>query len=436
MNAIWRWTGGPLVTFVAASVYVFAPAFRDTPPAPGALLLATVLISTLMGGTLSGLVSGVLGIACATYALSEPGTLLVMTQPNLFRLCLVAIFGLGTPLIVARIKARGERRLRREKAARARVETANHELMVLHAAFDQVEHGVLVLDANLRADFMNAAFRRIWALGPDDAQRRPTFAELVERARHNGVHALPPFDAEAEDYVTRRVAVVQEGRDETIDLRLSSGRIMRVQCKLLDGGGRLVTYTDVTDLMRQSEIFERLATTDDLTGVFNRRHFMALAEREFADSRQDGCPLALLILDIDLFKSINDCFGHAVGDIVIRHVARVCREMKRAGDILARIGGEEFTLLLPATDLADAAALAERINEQLARNPVTVDGHELRVTVSLGVAATDTATTTVGDLMRRADQALYGAKRGGRNRVQQAIATPTARTDQTPSAAA
>ena len=436
MNALWRWAGGPIVTFVAASLYVFAPAFRDAPPAPGALLLATVLVSTLIGGTVSGLGSGVVGLGCVAYALSEPGGLLVMTPQNLFRLCLVTIFGLGIPLVVARIKSRGERRLRRATAARTRAETANHELMVLHAAFDQVEHGVLVLDENLRADFMNAAFRRIWALRPDDAQRRPTFAELVERARHNGVHALPPFDTEAEDYVTRRVDVVKQGRDEAIDLRLSSGRIMRVQCKLLDGGGRLVTYTDVTDLMRQSEIFERLATTDDLTGVFNRRHFMAIAEREFTDSRDDGCPLALIILDIDLFKSINDCFGHAVGDIVIRHVARMCREAKRTGDILARIGGEEFTLLLPATELDEATALAERINEHLARNPVPVDGHELRVTVSLGVAVTDPATTTVGDLMRRADQALYGAKRGGRNRVQQAVALPAVRTDKSPSAAA
>jgi diguanylate cyclase (GGDEF)-like protein len=436
MNAACRRAVGPLVTLVAASLYVLAPPLRDAPPAPGALLLVTVLISTLLGGTLSGLVSGIVGIVCAAYALSESGTLLVMTPPNLFRLCLVTFFGLGIPVIVARIKARGERRLRREKAARARVETANHDLMVLHAAFDQVEHGVLVLDENLRTDFTNAAFRHMWALESDDAKLRPTFAELVERARHNGVHALPPFDAEAQDYVARRVALVQEGRDETIDLRLSNGRIVRIQCKLLDGGGRLVTYTDVTDLMRQAEVFERLATTDDLTGVFNRRHFMALAEREFADSRDGGCRLALLILDIDLFKSINDCFGHAVGDMVIRHVARVCREMKRTGDILARIGGEEFTLLLPATDIGEAAALAERINDHLAHNPVAVDGHELRVTVSLGVATTDTATTTVGDLMRRADQALYGAKRGGRNRVEQATAIPVTRANQIPSEAA
>jgi diguanylate cyclase (GGDEF)-like protein len=425
-----------MVTLLAASLYVFAPAFRDTPPAPGALLLAVILASTLIGGTASGLVSAVIGIAFAAYGLSEPGEFLVMSPQNLFRFALVVCFGLGVPVVVARIRARAERRLKREKAARTRAETTNRELLILHAAFDEVEHGVLVLDENLRADFMNAAFRRIWALGADEAGRRPTFVELVERARRNGVHAQHPFDTEAEDYVTRRIALVREGGDETIDLRLSSGRIMRVQCKPLDNGSRLVTYTDVTDLVHQSEAFERLATTDDLTGVFNRRHFMTLAEQAFADSRADGSPLALLILDIDLFKSINDCFGHGVGDIVIRHVAGVCREVKRDGDILARIGGEEFTLLLPRTNIDQAATLADGIKERLSHTPVGVDDDELRVSVSIGVADADDATLTLGDLMRRADQALYGAKRAGRNRVQRAAAPLAARVDTTPSAAA
>jgi diguanylate cyclase (GGDEF)-like protein len=416
MNAFWCRAIGPLVTVGAAGLFLSVPAFHDPPPAPGAIMLASVVLSTVLGGTISGLVSALIGIACGAYALSEPGEFLVMTPERLFRFFLLTGFGLGVPALVARIRAHSECMLSLEKAARAKVEEANHELMILHAALDKVDHGVLLLDENLEVDFMNEAFRRLWALDASEAERRPTFADLVHRAWDKGAHSIATL--EDENYVAHRVALVREGSEEPIDLRLTNGEIVRFQCKILASGGRLLTYTDVTDLVHQSEEFERLATTDDLTGVFNRRHFLTLAERAFADGLKDGRPVALLILDIDLFKSINDCFGHGVGDAVIRHVAGVCRDAQRKGDILARIGGEEFTLLLPNTDLAGAATFAEEVRSGLGASPVAVEGHCLRVTVSIGVAAADTATVTLGDLMRRADQALYGAKRSGRDQVQ------------------
>jgi diguanylate cyclase (GGDEF)-like protein len=366
--------------------------------------------------------------------LSEPGEFLVMTPEHLLRLFLLIGFGFGIPALVARIRAHSERMLSLEKAARATVEEANHELMILHAALNKVDHGVLLLDEHLRADFMNEAFRRLFGLDASEAGRRPTFAELVQRAWNAGVHAVAALDDE--NYVAQRVALVRRGSEEPIDLRLANGEIVRFQCKTLASGGRLLTYTDVTDIVRQSEEFERLATTDDLTGVFNRRHFLALAERAFTDCLKDGRPVALLILDIDLFKSINDCFGHGIGDAVIRHVAGVCRDSQRDGDILARIGGEEFTLLLPNTDLAGAAVFAEAIRSELGASPVAVEGHSLRATVSIGVAAADAATVSLGDLMRRADQALYGAKRSGRDRVQRSPADTTKRVTSAASVAA
>jgi diguanylate cyclase (GGDEF)-like protein len=416
MNAFWRRVTGPLVTLVAAGVFLSVPAFRDAPPAPGALLLACVITSTVLGGTVSGLVSALIGLACGAYALSAAGEILILPPDGLFRLALLTGFGLGIPITVARVRACSERALACERAARAKVERANHELMILHAALDKVDHGVLLLDENLQVDFMNEAFRRLWRLDASEAERRPTFAELVQRAWDKGVQAMATPDDD--NYVARRVALVRQGSEEPINLRLTRGKIVRFQCKTLASGGRLLTYMDVTDLVHQSEEFERLATTDDLTGVFNRRHFLTLAERAFIRSLSDGRPLALLILDIDLFKSINDCFGHGIGDAVIRHVAGICRDAQRDGDILARIGGEEFTLLLPNTDCDDAAALAEKIRTGLDTSSLSVEGHSLRVTVSIGVAAADTAMVSLGDLMRRADQALYGAKRGGRNRVQ------------------
>ena len=176
------------------------------------------------------------------------------------------------------------------------------------------------------------------------------------------------------------------------------------------------------DLVRHAEELERLATTDDLTGLCNRRHFLALAEDERRRHERKHRPLALLILDIDVFKSINDRFGHDVGDAVICHVARICREEIRPFDILARIGGEEFVLLLPETTPEQAMMLAERVRQHLEATPFVVDGADVTVTASIGVSE-GTQSEGIGDLMKRADQALYQAKREGRNRVKLARRT-------------
>lgn len=169
--------------------------------------------------------------------------------------------------------------------------------------------------------------------------------------------------------------------------------------------------------MRHAEELERLATTDDLTGLCNRRHFLALAEDERRRHAHKYKPLALLILDIDVFKSINDRFGHDVGDAVICHVANVCREELRGFDILARIGGEEFVTLLPDTTGEQAVMLAERVRQRLEASAFVVDGADVRVTASIGVSEGGAQSECIGDLMKRADQALYQAKREGRNRV-------------------
>jgi diguanylate cyclase (GGDEF)-like protein len=170
-------------------------------------------------------------------------------------------------------------------------------------------------------------------------------------------------------------------------------------------------------LVRHAQELERLATTDDLTGLCNRRHFLALAADALRRNAREQRPLALLIFDIDLFKSINDRFGHDAGDAVIRQVAEVCRGGMHGSDILARFGGEEFVLLLPDTTGEQAAKLAEQMRQLLEATPFVVDGTDIAVTVSIGGANADAASECVGDVMKRADQALYQAKREGRNRV-------------------
>jgi diguanylate cyclase (GGDEF)-like protein len=160
-----------------------------------------------------------------------------------------------------------------------------------------------------------------------------------------------------------------------------------------------------------------LATTDGLTALSNRRHFEELARAEWARFQRYGRPLSLLLLDIDNFKSINDRFGHDAGDLVLKAVAFICKTTKRQIDVAARIGGEEFVLLLPETDEADAEIAAERLRKAIQIHTRTLPGENLEVTISIGVAGASQAMSGFEVLLKRADEALYEAKRTGRNRV-------------------
>jgi diguanylate cyclase (GGDEF)-like protein len=159
------------------------------------------------------------------------------------------------------------------------------------------------------------------------------------------------------------------------------------------------------------------ALVDSLTGLANRRAFLhdadALAERR----AKGGEPLAVLLADLDRFKTINDRFGHAIGDRVLQVFADTISRMLRAQDVGGRLGGEEFAILLPKTDAADAARVAERIRRDFAEVAKTVGVHAVASTVSIGVATTAAATATVTDLLAVADRALYRAKAEGRDRV-------------------
>ncbi|HYH41272.1 MAG TPA: diguanylate cyclase [Burkholderiales bacterium] len=161
-----------------------------------------------------------------------------------------------------------------------------------------------------------------------------------------------------------------------------------------------------------------LATTDSLTGVYNRRTFKELAEPQLSRSRRAHMPVSLLMLDLDHFKRINDTYGHLAGDDVLKAFAVLVRNCLRKEDLLARYGGEEFVVLLPGASQTSAAALAERIREQASAVPMDANGHRVRVTVSIGAAseAGDTLPSLEA-MLGRADEALYQAKREGRNRV-------------------
>jgi diguanylate cyclase (GGDEF)-like protein len=172
----------------------------------------------------------------------------------------------------------------------------------------------------------------------------------------------------------------------------------------------------------QNIALRQLATTDSLTGLANRRSLSERLDQEIYRAQRYGIPLSLILFDIDHFKRINDGWGHAAGDQVLGEIARETQHLLRRTDLVGRYGGEEFVVLLPETELAEAMSLARRLNWQISQKVIVFKrGSPLVVTVSAGVAAL--APDENGEkLIQRADQALYRAKEGGRNRVEAAIA--------------
>jgi diguanylate cyclase (GGDEF)-like protein len=234
-----------------------------------------------------------------------------------------------------------------------------------------------------------------------------------------------------EDGISRLHARFGRRDDGTVylqDLESKNGTYVngeRVETHVLRDGDKIqvgpisilkFSYQDVLDEALQRNLYES-ATKDPLTRVANKRALDDTLEREFAYARRHRTPLAVVMLDIDHFKRINDTFGHAAGDGVLRAMAQLVERSTRAEDFFARVGGEEFALVLRGLDERNAALFAERVR-QLVVSSVFMEGEtRVPVTISLGLACHAPGQTTPEDLLRAADENLYRAKRDGRNRV-------------------
>jgi diguanylate cyclase (GGDEF)-like protein/PAS domain S-box-containing protein len=177
---------------------------------------------------------------------------------------------------------------------------------------------------------------------------------------------------------------------------------------------------DISERVQLYQKVQRLATQDPLTGCFNRRHFFERAEQEMQRSLRYRRPLALVMMDIDAFKQVNDRFGHPVGDEALCHLVRLCQGQMRSIDLLGRYGGDEFAILMPETTLEGAHQAAERLLVQVQAMAITTPSGTCTMTVSIGIAGMvegSKETATLDGLVRRADQALYAAKSAGQNCV-------------------
>ena len=328
----------------------------------------------------------------------------------LWHLLIAACSALAVVLAVVIVLFRLYNRLSRTQASLAESEER------LRLALGAARQAWFDVDLTTGATSVSDAYARL--LGFDPAQFRPDLAEW-----QNSLHPedRPAVMEAFNNCVQNGGPVSMEYRRRTKDsgwVWLNSlGKITKwsQDHKALRMVG---IHMDISERKKFQLELERQAQLDFLTGINNRRHFIQLAEVELNRSRRYCSPLSLFMIDLDHFKQINDSFGHKAGDVVIRNFVEVCQAILREVDIIGRIGGEEFAVLLPETDLAEALVVAERLRVAIQSAKVVIDnGPPLGVTMSIGVVSVNSGEDSVDLLLSRADQALYAAKNAGRNRV-------------------
>ena len=171
----------------------------------------------------------------------------------------------------------------------------------------------------------------------------------------------------------------------------------------------------IRKLEKSNEELLQLASTDALTHVYNRRHFLAQSNTEFARAKRYGRELSIIMIDIDEFKSVNDRYGHAAGDLALISLAECCRKAVRESDIIGRLGGEEFAICCPEADISGAKIIAERLRTACEESLLHYQNHAFCITISLGITNIEHHDKTIEKVMQRADTLLYKAKEAGRN---------------------
>jgi diguanylate cyclase (GGDEF)-like protein/PAS domain S-box-containing protein len=233
-------------------------------------------------------------------------------------------------------------------------------------------------------------------------------------------------DSDYQEIGEAYAAVLARGEPFETEIKLRRGKEGSYWCNLVGqavdpdqpGEGSIWLFNDITAQKELERSLTIQATTDPLTGLANRRSFLKQLDRELARHKRVGEPATVIMADIDHFKKINDTYGHATGDDVLRHFADLSRQSLRSADLLGRLGGEEFGILLPATDVAEASELAERYRQLIANNPAKTDQGDISFTISMGISQLDSGDDSPDFVLERADEGLYRAKEGGRNRFE------------------
>ena len=280
-------------------------------------------------------------------------------------------------------------------------------------AMESLPNGFVLYDKDDRLVICNERYREIYAESAKYIVPGASFEDIIRKGVENGQY--PDAIGNEEAWIAERIEMHQNP-GEPIEQHLPGDTWLKVQERRTSEGGLVGFRFDITELKRQERELIRLAWTDSLTGAMNRHRFMDLAGKEIDRTRRRDGKMSLLLLDADHFKQINDKYGHAAGDAILKGLVERWTRSLRSHDLIGRIGGEEFCILLPEISEANAFSTANRLRKETADLPFAHEGQLLRVTVSIGVA-----TLAVGEdlpsLMQRADRALYRAKEAGRDEV-------------------
>lgn len=287
-------------------------------------------------------------------------------------------------------------------------------LLLLNQTVEQSPNAILITDLDGNITYVNSAFTAITGYTTEEVLGKKT-AILKS--------GYMPKEVYENLWQTIQSGQIWEGE---LNNKKKNGELFWENTRiapLMDQDGQISSFVaikvDITENKRVRDELRRTAITDSLTGLFNRRYFFEIAQKEFLKSIRYNRPLSVILFDIDLFKSINDTHGHLAGDQVLTQVGALLIQKERIADFSARYGGEEFVILLPETDCRGAKNAAERLRNLLETSPVYSDGIEIRFTASFGVAGISDRddSETFDYLISNADQALYEAKRLGRNQV-------------------
>lgn len=284
---------------------------------------------------------------------------------------------------------------------------------LLGLVLDALPVGIWILDRHGGIVYGNPEGRKIWAGSRPVGIDR--FGEYKGWWRGSGKQIAPEEWAAARAIGQGETSLNEEAEIECFDgtRKIILHSAMPIRCEAGNIIGGMVVNVDITERIRLEDFLRNAADTDELTQTWNRRHFYELLHDETQRAIRYRRPLSLIMFDIDRFKQINDSHGHAIGDQVLVFVGHEIQNAVRVTEYLARVGGDEFMLLLPETGLRDATNTAERLQGMLAERPLKSVGS---ISCSFGVCEYIPGET-IDDFMRRADEAMYEAKEAGRGRV-------------------
>jgi diguanylate cyclase (GGDEF)-like protein len=301
-----------------------------------------------------------------------------------------------------------------DPARQAQPDLAAVNELILHnarmaTALDHMSQGLCMFDVDKKLIVCNAQYTRMYGIPPEDVQPGTPFRQILQNRLDNGQFTV----GNPLDYIAERMAAVAEGKASVKVHHLTDGRLIAISHCPLEDGGWVATHDDITDIRRIEAQVAHMAHHDALTDLPNRVLFRDELGRALERIRP-GEHLAVLCLDLDQFKSVNDTLGHPVGDVLLREVAHRLRKGTRGRDLVARIDGDAFAILQGAIKGPESAkALAEHIVNSL-RQPYEVDGHQVVIGTSIGIAVAPTDSGDADQLLKLADMALYRCKLEGR----------------------